>query len=662
MNLATAARMTFFAIPVLLGPSVAAASETCPAVNTSCAVPPNPAECPGPQEPASAINGYYRVPCGCSYMKVKAWGAGGCAGLSSEPSGYVAGSGGGGAAVFAQAAVTQNDVFKASVGTAYQDCVRSPGNASFLLRAARVGPTSCDPDRGDGLAAAGGGGGGYVDSSAVSSGTSVCSNMTGSPMRGGAGGGPAGGQDGEGGQVLYSPLPPGQPKAATAPGGTGGNPGIGGIASAPYPGGVDGWNGCFRPLADLNGTFPAPASCPQPDPEHGPPPPVTSGGSFGNVAGSGGAGNYDGGAGAFSYAAAHCNSGAAGSGGASWSTLPAVFYPGDRAQPGKPGHGKGAAPGEDPVHGALEVWFSATPFADPDVPPVPPASRPFLSRSDLLLRHSPSWIHTAWIMNGTTRLSTVSITPNPPADLHLRGASDFNGDQLLDLVFRDDRDTTSGPQGTGSVEIWLMNGAARVGNPVPLSEQETDTAWRLAATGDFSHDGKPDITWRNQVTQKLRIWTMNGALKTGVMTPTPDQAVDGNWSVVATLDFGDDGTPGALDGNTDFLWYNSTSGRIVLWFMDASASRYAGKFTTPPNAGDSNWKVVASGEYGIGPDDPNEQQPPVSGSNDILWRNDTSGNLVVWHMNFNGTRTGGTFTNPSAPPSPATSWTVVGPK
>jgi hypothetical protein len=108
------------------------------------------------------------------------------------------------------------------------------------------------------------------------------------------------------------------------------------------------------------------------------------------------------------------------------------------------------------------------------------------------------------------------------------------------------------------------------------------------------------------------------------------------------------------DGDTDLLWYNSTSGKIVLWWMNASVQRVTGGFTTPTNAGDNNWKVVASGDYGVG-------AGGAAGTNDIVWRNDTSGKLVVWYMNTAGVRTDGVFTSPDSP-SPALSFTVVGPR
>jgi hypothetical protein len=251
--------------------------------------------------------------------------------------------------------------------------------------------------------------------------------------------------------------------------------------------------------------------------------------------------------------------------------------------------------------------------------------------------------HEVWLMNGAARLSSVPVTPDSAsADWQLSGVDDFDGDGIQDLVFWSST--------TGQVQFWPMNasgttrnGAAiNLGGAAPLA-----TNWVVAATADFNHDGRPDLLWRNTTSQNLVVWTMNGTTKAGTITPSPSQAIDANWSVVAALDFNG-------DGNADLLWYNATSGKIVLWFMNASVVRITGQFTNPPNAGDNNWKVVAAGDYGVGPGG-------LAGTNDIVWRNDTSGNLVIWYMDKAGNRTSGTFTNPSAPANPL-NWKVVGPR
>jgi hypothetical protein len=261
--------------------------------------------------------------------------------------------------------------------------------------------------------------------------------------------------------------------------------------------------------------------------------------------------------------------------------------------------------------------------------------------TDLLFRLNTTGQNDAWLMSGTTRIgSPVTLSPTPAStDWVIAGADDFNADHRNDLLLWS---TT-----TGAAEFWLMNGTTRVGAPVPLAGAFAPP-WKPSATADFNHDAQPDLVYRNFTTQKIEIWTMNGTSHAGTIIPTPDQAVAANWEIVGAQDWN-------ADSNTDFLWYNATSGKIVLWFMDASVVRITGQFTNPANAGDNNWNVLAMGDYGIGP----SGQPDTK---DIVWRNANSGRIVVWHMDTAGNRTAGLFTTPMEPTPNPTDWTVVGPR
>jgi Tol biopolymer transport system component len=261
--------------------------------------------------------------------------------------------------------------------------------------------------------------------------------------------------------------------------------------------------------------------------------------------------------------------------------------------------------------------------------------------ADLVLRKLSQPVHRVWTLDGNAnRIAEIDVTPDQTStDWRLAGVDDFNADLSSDLVFRNVT--------TGAVEFWMMSATTRQGAPVPLGAPSPDPSWELVATADFDHDARPDLLWRNVGSQQLQIWTMNGVAPTGAITPSPSQAVDGNWTVVAALDLD-------VDGNTDLLWYNTSSGRIVRWLMDAQVQRITGQFTNPMQAGDANWRVLAGGDYGLGPNG----RP---GTKDIVWRNATSGRFVIWFMDTNGNRTAGTFTNPAAPTA-ALDWTVAGPR
>jgi len=267
---------------------------------------------------------------------------------------------------------------------------------------------------------------------------------------------------------------------------------------------------------------------------------------------------------------------------------------------------------------------------------------------DLILRNVTTNQHVMWFMNGVVRASSATLTPAPAPTQQVVGADEF-----FPLVGQSDLVLHDGV--TGQVEFWPMDGATRVGAAVPLAgAAPLGLDWKLVATGDFNHDGQADLVWRNLTTQDLVIWTLGegtapATQRTGSIVPNPPKAVNANWEVVAALDFDH-------DNNRDLLWYNANSGKIVMWFMDPNVVRISGTFTSPDSAGNANWRVVAASDYG----------PPAEGDAlpDIVWRNVTSGRLVVWHMDGGTsppTRISGGFTSPDSPTNPL-DWTVVGPR
>jgi hypothetical protein len=258
--------------------------------------------------------------------------------------------------------------------------------------------------------------------------------------------------------------------------------------------------------------------------------------------------------------------------------------------------------------------------------------------------------YSLWRMLGSTRAGATLLPANlPGAEWALVATDDFdtagapyNGpDGRTDAVFQH---ATS-----GALEIWLFDRELPAGPPVPVTGAAAGPGWVVVAAADFDADARPDLLWRNSSSQQLVIWTMNGSTWTGSIAPVPGQAQHANWQVVAAQDYN-------ADGAIDLLWYNTSSGRIVLWYMDANVVRITGAFTTPAGAGDNNWKVVASADYsGIGPGSAAPHAP------DVLWRNADSGRLVLWHLDDAGTRLIGEFTNPASE-TPALDWQVVGPR
>ncbi len=260
---------------------------------------------------------------------------------------------------------------------------------------------------------------------------------------------------------------------------------------------------------------------------------------------------------------------------------------------------------------------------------------------DLLLvdRSDPACAtYEAWFMEDARRLDSRALVNVCSPTTLFGGSDDFTGDGQSDLLYLRTLD--------GAAVIYEFDGAGLLGTRVVTGAPALGPDWRIAATGDFNGDGWADVVWRNTLTQQLRIRTLQAGVVTGELVPTPERAVDAQWNLVGAQDFNGDGA-------RDLLWYNPTSGRIVFWFMDANLRRITGQFANPPSAGNANWRVVATADYGVGPNG-------LADTADVVWQNADSGNLVIWYMDRAGNRTSGVFTTPSAPAAP--SWKLIGPR
>ena len=180
------------------------------------------------------------------------------------------------------------------------------------------------------------------------------------------------------------------------------------------------------------------------------------------------------------------------------------------------------------------------------------------------------------------------------------GILDFNGDGKTDILWRN--------KSTGQNVVWLMNGVTWSSSAEAL--QVADTNWQIVGTGDFNGDGKTDILWRNKSTGQNVVWLMNGV--TWSSSAAALQVADTNWEIVGTGDFNG-------DGKTDILWRNKATGENVVWYMDG-VTRTGWPYIEPA-VSDLNWEIVGTGDFN------------GDGKTDILWRNKTTGQNVVWLMN-----------------------------
>jgi|GEM_PF-5944211 len=136
-----------------------------------------------------------------------------------------------------------------------------------------------------------------------------------------------------------------------------------------------------------------------------------------------------------------------------------------------------------------------------------------------------------------------------PLGWRVVAAADFNSDGHPDLLLQR-------IQG-GSNAYYYMDGPAPALQPGPLLLNIYPLEWSAAATGDFNHDGWPDIVWENTVTGQRRIALMVGPVENskvdlGIMAI--------NWSIVAVADYNGDGHP-------DILFENTVTGQRMIKLM-----------------------------------------------------------------------------------------------
>lgn len=193
------------------------------------------------------------------------------------------------------------------------------------------------------------------------------------------------------------------------------------------------------------------------------------------------------------------------------------------------------------------------------------------------------------------------------------------------------------PRTGGEIKIGYgasYAGPLSVGPPLDLSSFPYHEP---AATGDFDHDGFADVVLQatrpgevHDIIIVRNAWP--GPWPAGTHYTVPGGAVDSNWSVAGARDFD-------LDGNRDLLFFNQTSGRLVIWYLDERRTRMRGAFTNPAQVANNNWRVVATGDFGPGPGG-------VANAIDLVWRNVDSGRTVFWFMDANplgAVRTSGAF-------------------
>ena len=274
------------------------------------------------------------------------------------------------------------------------------------------------------------------------------------------------------------------------------------------------------------------------------------------------------------------------------------------------------------------------------IPPAPPstAKNDFNGdgNMDLLWQNISNGYLAVWSLNGTSLLSSDLLSPQRITDNNWRivGTGDFNGDLKPDILWQE--------QTQGWIGIWLMNGTTLLSSttlsPGPR-ERVADINWKIAGVVDINNDTKPDIIWQEQTQGWLAAWLMNGTTVTASIGLSPERVSDTNWKIVASGDFNG-------DGKNDLIWQNFATGYLAAWFMNGT-TLIDSVLLSPRYVTDVRWRIVAAGDVN------------GDGKMDLVWQDPTEGWLAIWLMN-------GTTLSSSVGFNPErvsdTTWKIVGPK
>ncbi|MBF0344134.1 MAG: VCBS repeat-containing protein [Nitrospirae bacterium] len=226
-----------------------------------------------------------------------------------------------------------------------------------------------------------------------------------------------------------------------------------------------------------------------------------------------------------------------------------------------------------------------------------------------------------WLMDGTTATSGAFAANGISSDWHIRGIGDFDGDGKNDVMWQNST--------TGAVYIWLMAGNTQKSGGFAVKGMEPD--WQFKGVGDFDGDDKADVLWQNKNTGDVYIWLMDGtSIKKGDYI---SYNIPADWLIKTVADF--DG-----DGKDDIHWQNTRTGNVYIWLMDGTTIK-GGDFVKPKGSGILFREMIERGASADGWDTKSVGDFNGDSKNDMLWQNNTNGDLYLWFMDGTGISSGG---------------------
>lgn len=162
--------------------------------------------------------------------------------------------------------------------------------------------------------------------------------------------------------------------------------------------------------------------------------------------------------------------------------------------------------------------------------------------------------------------------------------------------------------------------------------------WYVNAVGDLNGDGKPDLIIQNDADGFIAVWLMNGTTLIDGQMLNPNRVPDTNWKVVAMGDFN-------ADGKNDLVWQHRTTGGLAVWYQNG-VNRIDVVWMNPTHVPDTNWKITGTADLN------------GDGKMELLWQH-SNGTLAAWFMS-GVTQTSAVLLNPTT--SGSATLRLVGPR
>src|SRR5262245_31392711 len=167
---------------------------------------------------------------------------------------------------------------------------------------------------------------------------------------------------------------------------------------------------------------------------------------------------------------------------------------------------------------------------------------------------------------------------------HFVGSGDFNGDGLSDLLFNVDNPAT----GTRAFLVDQMNPGG-IQQQVQIAVRGAD--WVVDATADFNHNGTSDILVHHDAGGQRTLEAM--VMNNNVVQSNVTIGVNGiNWDVDGTGDFNHDGTPDILQHQI-----NLANGSMTLRDLVMSPNAVQVQSATTMGTSGASWQVDGTVDF-----------------------------------------------------------------